>query len=161
MRIRFLGALGALGLAALALGPVALSMSGEARADAGFQRWVRDFRSTALSNGVSGATYDRAFAGVTEPDASVLRAASHQPEFTRAIWDYLDSAVSDTRLTNGRRMLERYRGVLDVIEARVRTRQTGAVWQRRALEKRGDLLAMMAAYCEGQRSGAPVHEWAT
>ncbi|MCB1507469.1 MAG: lytic murein transglycosylase [Hyphomicrobiaceae bacterium] len=118
MRIRFLGALGALGLAALALGPVALSMSGEARADAGFQRWVRDFRSTALSNGVSGATYDRAFAGVTEPDASVLRAASHQPEFTRAIWDYLDSAVSDTRLTNGRRMLERYRGVLDVIEAR-------------------------------------------
>ena len=52
-------------------------------------------------------------------------------------------------------------GFLDVIEARVRTRQTGAVWQRRALEKRGELFAMMAAYCEGQRSGAPVHEWAT
>ena len=51
-------------------------------------------------------------------------------------------------------------GFLDVIEARVRTRQTGAVWQRRALEKRGDLFSMMAAYCEGQRSGAPVHEWA-
>lgn len=47
-----------------------------------------------------------------------------------------------------------------MIEARVRTRQTGAVWQRRALEKRGDLFSMMAAYCEGQRSGAPVHEWA-
>ncbi|MEI2734293.1 MAG: hypothetical protein V9G24_05375 [Rhodoblastus sp.] len=50
-------------------------------------------------------------------------------------------------------------GFLDVIEARVRTRQTGAAWQRRALERRGDLFKMMAAYCEGQRSGAPVHEW--
>jgi len=50
-------------------------------------------------------------------------------------------------------------GFLDVIEARVRTRQTGAAWQRRALERRGDVFKMMAAYCEGQRSGAPVHEW--
>jgi hypothetical protein len=52
------------------------------------------------------------------------------------------------------------RGYLDVIEARVRSRQTGAVWQRRALAARGgDVFSMMAAYCEGQRSGAPVHEW--
>lgn len=52
------------------------------------------------------------------------------------------------------------RGYLDVIEQRVRSRQTGAVWQRRALAVRGgDVYAMMAAYCEGQRSGAPVHEW--
>ncbi len=49
---------------------------------------------------------------------------------------------------------------LNVIEARLRTGQTGAVWQRKALEAcGGDLYAMMAAYCEGQRSGAPVHEW--
>lgn len=52
------------------------------------------------------------------------------------------------------------RGFLDVIEARVRSRQTGAAWQRKALEANGgDLFALMAAYCEGQRSGAPVHEW--
>ncbi len=52
------------------------------------------------------------------------------------------------------------RGYLDVIEARVRTGQTGAAWQRKALDMcGGDLFAMMAAYCEGQRSGAPVHEW--
>jgi gamma-glutamyl:cysteine ligase YbdK (ATP-grasp superfamily) len=52
------------------------------------------------------------------------------------------------------------RGFLDVIEARVRTAQTGAAWQRKALAAcGGDLFAMMAAYCEGQRSGAPVHEW--
>lgn len=52
------------------------------------------------------------------------------------------------------------RGYLDVIEARVRSGQTGAVWQRSALAAcGGDLYALMAAYCEGQRSGAPVHEW--
>lgn len=51
-------------------------------------------------------------------------------------------------------------GYIDVIEARVRARQTGAVWQRKALDARGgDLYALMAAYCERQRSGAPVHEW--
>ena len=51
-------------------------------------------------------------------------------------------------------------GYLDVIEARVKTRQTGAVWQRKALGKYGgDLFPLMAAYCERQRSGAPVHEW--
>jgi hypothetical protein len=52
------------------------------------------------------------------------------------------------------------RGFLDVVEARVRSRQTGAAWQRKAYEAvGGDLFALMAAYCEGQRSGAPVHEW--
>ncbi|PPD43585.1 MAG: hypothetical protein CTY15_09480 [Methylocystis sp.] len=52
------------------------------------------------------------------------------------------------------------RGYLDVIEARVRSGQTGAAWQRKVLAARGgDLYALMAAYCEGQRSGAPVHEW--
>lgn len=53
-------------------------------------------------------------------------------------------------------------GFLDIIEARVRTRQTGAAWQRKALEARGgDLYGLMAAYCERQRSGAPVHQWET
>lgn len=52
------------------------------------------------------------------------------------------------------------RGFLDVMAARVRARQTGAAWQRKALAAAGgDLFALMAAYCEGQRSGAPVHEW--
>ena len=49
---------------------------------------------------------------------------------------------------------------LGIIEARVRGGQTGAAWQREALRRRGgDLWEMMAAYCEGQRSGVPVHEW--
>jgi hypothetical protein len=49
---------------------------------------------------------------------------------------------------------------LDIIEERVRSRQTGACWQRKAFEMRGcDAYKLMAAYCERQRSGAPVHQW--
>lgn len=55
---------------------------------------------------------------------------------------------------------------LDIIEARVRNGQTGAVWQRRYRHKlaggetqRWNKLELTAAYLERQRSGAPVHEW--
>ena len=49
---------------------------------------------------------------------------------------------------------------LNIIAARVQSGQTGSVWQRAALEAAGgDVLKMMAAYCERQRSGVPVHEW--
>jgi hypothetical protein len=49
---------------------------------------------------------------------------------------------------------------LDLVEARVRSGRTGAVWQRAAYEARGrNKYELMAAYCERQRSGAPVHEW--
>ncbi len=49
---------------------------------------------------------------------------------------------------------------LDIVEARVRSRQTGACWQRKAFEAYGrDMYKLMATYCERQRSGAPVHEW--
>jgi gamma-glutamyl:cysteine ligase YbdK (ATP-grasp superfamily) len=51
---------------------------------------------------------------------------------------------------------------LDIVEARVRTRRSGAAWQRDALAARdGNFFELMAAYCERQRSGAPVYEWET
>lgn len=49
---------------------------------------------------------------------------------------------------------------LDIVEARVRNRQTGAAWQRQAFEARSrNFFELMAVYCERQRSGAPVHQW--
>jgi membrane-bound lytic murein transglycosylase B len=41
-------------------------------ADAGFRQWIQSFRSTAISSGVSGNTFDRAFNGVTDIDPEVL-----------------------------------------------------------------------------------------
>lgn len=49
---------------------------------------------------------------------------------------------------------------LDVLAARMRNGQTGAVWQLGNLEREhGDMSRMMANYLENQRTGMPVHEW--
>ena len=49
---------------------------------------------------------------------------------------------------------------LDIMQARIQTGQTGAVWQRTYRSKhRTDNFHLVAAYLERQRSGAPVHEW--
>jgi hypothetical protein len=49
---------------------------------------------------------------------------------------------------------------LDVIAARLRTRQNGAAWQRAHAQRHGrDLFRLVAEYLEHQRSGMPVHEW--
>ena len=53
--------------------------------------------------------------------------------------------------------IDRYLGI---IEARVRSGQTGSVWQRAWVERHGrDMAAMTHAYRERQDSGRPVHEW--
>lgn len=80
-----------------------------------FQRWVRDFRATAVSAGVSGALYDRVFAGM-EPDPRIKVSAENQPEFVRPIWHYLDSAVSADRISHGQTMVDEWSGWLDRIE---------------------------------------------
>ncbi len=97
-----------------------LALSGPARADAGFQKWIRDFRSVAVQNGVSGQVYDRAFANVRTPDAEVLRKARFQPEFRDEAWQYIDSRVNERTVATGRQMLRKHRRLLDRIE-----RQTG------------------------------------
>ncbi|MBI3274787.1 MAG: hypothetical protein HYZ60_02285 [Methylocystis sp.] len=49
---------------------------------------------------------------------------------------------------------------LNIIEARLAARQTGASWQRDCFAARGrNVFELMATYCERQRSGLPVHEW--
>lgn len=90
--------------------------AGGCRADGGFDRWVDRFRMTALAEGISISTYDRAFAGVT-PDPTVLEKASRQAEFVTPVWDYLASAVSERRIVNGRAELSNWKRWLDRIEA--------------------------------------------
>ena len=53
--------------------------------------------------------------------------------------------------------IDRYLGI---IEARVRSGQSGSAWQRAFVERHGDdLEAMTQAYYAHQEQGAPVHEW--
>lgn len=49
---------------------------------------------------------------------------------------------------------------LDIIEARARTRQNGAQWQRAWVKQHGpDMEALSQAYLLQQWSGRPVHQW--
>lgn len=72
----------------------------EAPRPADFAAWRTGFRARAIAQGIGAATFDSAFAAVGVNER-VLELDNRQPEFTRAIWDYLDSAVSDTRIANG------------------------------------------------------------
>ncbi len=80
--------------------------------------------------------------------------------------------IADELLPAARRALvddgfdpDEARGYLDVIEARVCSRQTGAVWAWRSIEAMGDCDAvardksLVAAAIERQRRGEPVHAW--
>jgi len=95
---------------------VGFSLTGISRADPGFDRWVQEFWPTAREAGVSRATYDAAFRGVT-PDPAVLEKARYQPEFVTPLWDYVETRVSEKRIADGRDMLIRNRDLLDRIEA--------------------------------------------
>lgn len=81
-----------------------------------FAHCVSALRSNATASGVSQAVFDTALRGV-RPDLEVLEKASRQPEFTKPIWEYLDGAVSDRRVADGRTMKRRYRRQLAAIEA--------------------------------------------
>ncbi|MBT5413054.1 MAG: lytic murein transglycosylase [Rhodospirillaceae bacterium] len=72
--------------------------------DEKFAAWRAGLKAEALGRGVSATTFDRAFAGV-RPNAKVLELDSKQAEFVRPIWEYLDSAVSDTRIASGKEAL--------------------------------------------------------
>ena len=82
----------------------------------GFEDWIKGFRARALRQGISADVFDRAFAGV-QYDADVIRRDRNQSEFTKTIWDYLDSAASDARVNNGKAALGQHGSLLDRIEA--------------------------------------------
>jgi len=100
-----------------------------ARADSGYDAWVKAFRLRASSKGISGATLDAAFrdAGYLP---EVLEKDNTQFQFRRTLEDYIAIASSDARLKTGREMLSRHRGKLERIAARygVQKEVVAAIW---------------------------------
>ena len=82
-----------------------------------FEQWVSEFRQTARAQGITPATLDEALAGVRY-QPRIIELDRSQPEFTRAIWEYLDSAVSSSRVDNGRRKLAEHRSAADQAQNR-------------------------------------------
>jgi lytic murein transglycosylase len=101
----------------------------EMGSQAGLEAWVQEFRPRALAAGVSAATFDAALRGVAF-DAKVVERDRNQNEFSKTIWDYLDTAVSEDRVALGLVALDRHRDLLERIEAEygVEKEVVAAVW---------------------------------
>ena len=126
--------------------------------NSGFNTWIRGFRGRAGAAGIQGRVFDAAFEGV-QYDASVVKLDRNQSEFTKQIWEYLDSAVSATRISNGKRELRRHRRTLDRIEAHfgVDKEVVAAIWGMESAygERRGNrpLIQSLATLAYDGRRG--------
>lgn len=96
---------------------------------AGLETWVAGFRTRALEAGIPAATFDAALRGVAF-NPKVVERDRNQNEFTKTIWDYLDTAVSEDRVALGRQAIEKNRDLLERIEAEygVEKEVVAAVW---------------------------------
>jgi membrane-bound lytic murein transglycosylase B len=94
-----------------------LMASGPAMADAKFEAFIQSsIWPQVKAAGISRDLFDKAFAGITEPDPVVLKLAKTQPEFTSTTFEYLTKAVTPIRIETGKAMLTENAKLLSAIE---------------------------------------------
>ncbi|MDF3811129.1 lytic murein transglycosylase, partial [Rhodopseudomonas sp. BAL398] len=85
------------------------------QAAANFDNCVASMWPDAARRHISQQSFRRFTTGLT-PDLRLMDLMDSQPEFTKAIWDYLDILVNDTRLAKGREILAKYKPQFDAVE---------------------------------------------
>jgi lytic murein transglycosylase len=98
-----------------ASGHPSMTASAIREAAANFDRCVASMWPDAARRHISQASFQRFTAGL-EPDLRIMDLMDSQPEFTKAIWDYLDILVNDNRLAMGREILAKYKPQFDAVE---------------------------------------------
>jgi lytic murein transglycosylase len=84
-------------------------------AAANFPNCIAGYWPDAARRGVTQETFARTTAGLT-PDLKIMDLMDAQPEFTKALWDYLDMLVSDDRIKRGREILAANKATFDAVE---------------------------------------------
>jgi len=77
-----------------------------------FEDFLNQVRKTAIEQGVSKATIDKAFFGLT-PNLDILKSDSAQAEFNQNFWHYVNKRVSQVRLNNGNDTLKQNASLLN------------------------------------------------
>jgi membrane-bound lytic murein transglycosylase B len=97
--------------------------------DAGLQEWITGFRDRALAEGIEAAVFDAAMRGLRF-QTGIVEKDRNQNEFTKTIWTYLDSAVSDDRVALGLKAVSKHADLLAAIEARYQVDRyvVAAIW---------------------------------
>ncbi|HEY6355559.1 MAG TPA: lytic murein transglycosylase, partial [Burkholderiaceae bacterium] len=89
----------------------------EAAHQQAFASWITNFRAGAQAAGIDAVTLRVAFDDVHYLPR-IVELDRAQPEFTRAVWDYLDNAVSPQRVARGQDKLLQVRDPADAAAAR-------------------------------------------
>jgi lytic murein transglycosylase len=105
----------ALPMLALALA-LALVLAPPAFAET-FDAFLAALRTDATAQGISRATFESAFAGVT-PDPAVLTAMRREPEYGKPMGAYLASLVSPSSIATGARKSAQWASTLRAVEQR-------------------------------------------
>src|SRR5438105_3185889 len=84
-------------------------------AAANFESCVASMWPDAARRNITRANFERFTAGL-QPDLRIMDLMDSQPEFTKAIWDYLDILVNDNRIARGREVLAKYKPQFDAVE---------------------------------------------
>ena len=69
-----------------------------------FRAFLQEFRSEAIEAGIPAELYDRAISGIAL-NTRVEQLNLSQPEFVRPVWEYLEGAVTATRVNRGRDLI--------------------------------------------------------
>jgi lytic murein transglycosylase len=85
------------------------------QAAANFDHCIAGLWPEAAKRRVSPESFERFTADLT-PDLRIMDLMDAQPEFTKAVWDYLDVLVNENRLAKGREMLAKHRALFDTVE---------------------------------------------
>ena len=82
-----------------------------------FDAFLGSLRVDALRQGINGATFDAAFAGLT-PDRRVIAAMRREPEYGKPMGAYVASLVSPDRIAIGQRKSAQWTDTLRAVEKR-------------------------------------------
>jgi membrane-bound lytic murein transglycosylase B len=82
---------------------------------ANFKQCIARLGRQAEQRGISQAIYIRETRDL-DPDMKILELMDRQPEFTKAVWDYIDQLVAERRIAQGREMFAAHRGAFQRIE---------------------------------------------
>ena len=93
--------------AAAAATPASAAQSEAALEQSRFAEWIASFRASARDAGIDEATLAAAFDGV-QLRPRVVDLDRAQPEFVRAVWDYLDGVLTPQRVAQGQERLAQF-----------------------------------------------------
>jgi membrane-bound lytic murein transglycosylase B len=85
--------------------------------DASFAAFLNALWTDAAARGIKRSTFDAAFAGLT-PDAGVMGAMRHEPEYGKTYAAYLAGLISPSRIAIGQRKLAQWADTLSGVQQR-------------------------------------------